>query len=79
MQDVIIQFWGVWGAIIVALGLYILRLETKHSKERKEWLSAIERLFDKSDEREKDVNDTIRETGNILTGLKTLFEVQLRK
>lgn len=79
MQDVFIQFWGVWGAIVVALAIYILRLEAKHTKERKEWLSTIEKLFDKSGDREKDVNETIRETGNILSGLKTLFEVQLRK
>lgn len=73
MNEVWAQY-GVLGLAVIGLGAYIVRIEQRHKKERDEWRITIEKQFDKLDERSEETNKTTRETGNILTGLKTLLE-----
>lgn len=78
MQNVLLQY-GLPGAVIVGLAGFVMYLIREHKKERKEWVAMLEKMVEKLDTREKETNFTIREVSNILTGLKTLFEVHLRK
>lgn len=74
----LLQQYGGYG-IAVALAAFVMYLLNEHKKERKEWLGALDKFFDRADEKEEEKNKIIRENTNILTGLKTLFEVHLRK
>lgn len=73
----LLQQYGGYG-IAVALAGFIMYILKEHKKERKEWLSAIDRFLDKADKRDDEMNDLVRENTNILSGLKTLFEVHIR-
>lgn len=82
------QAWeqfGLLGLIVIGLSGYILRMEVKHKKERdelreiqrkerEEFMSMMQRMFDRTDKREDENNKIHREHINILSGLKTLFE-----
>lgn len=54
------------------------KVELRHKTERSEWLEAINSLFEKHQAIQIETNRTITDTGNIITGLKTLFEVKLK-
>lgn len=64
--------------------------ETRHKVERQEWVESMRNLFNRQDttikeisfERnrvQKETNETIKETGNIIIGMQKLFEVHLKK
>lgn len=89
MEEVFLKY-GLLGAIVIALGIYILKLEERHRKERKEWMEnqwkeqeqsrkTQERQFDRMNEMSDNNTEAIKETGGILTGLKTLLENQNRR
>lgn len=66
--------WGVAGAIIIALATYVIRIETRHKSERKEWKDTIEKQFNRMDEMSDEGHKVTRENTSILQGLKTLLE-----
>lgn len=78
MEDELLKY-GLSGIALFAMGWFILYLMREHKKERAELISKIEKMFDKQDDRAKDTNTVIKENTNILSGLKTLFENNLRK
>lgn len=63
----IIDKYGLPGAVIAALGWFVLKLMKDHRSERKEWKEGSEKLNDET-------NRNIRENTNILSGLKALLE-----
>lgn len=71
MND-LIREWGAPGVIVVALSCYILLIEKRHREERKEWSESNNRLTNET-------NANLKENNNILSGLKALFEITLRK
>lgn len=73
----LLQQYGGYG-IAVALAAFITYLLKEHKKERREWIATLEKMMDKSDEREQETNKIIRENTGILSGLKALFEVHIR-
>lgn len=73
----LLQQYGGYG-IAVALAGFVMYLLREHKRERKEWLSSIEKFFDKVDEKEDKQNEITRDITNVLSGLKTLFEVHIR-
>lgn len=66
--------YGVLGLVVVALGSYVISIESRHRKERKELTDMNERMFDKMIENNDESNKVLRENTNILSGLKTLLE-----
>lgn len=78
MNDILVQY-GVLGVCVVGMSCFIMYLIKEHKKERAEWVSSMEKLFEKYDVREKSTNETIKENSNILTGLKTLFEIKIKQ
>lgn len=89
MQNIFLSY-GLTGAIILALGMYILKLEDRHKKERKEWSEKQEkenerdrdihqRQFTRMNEMSDQSNEVMRENTNILSGLKSLLENQNRR
>jgi hypothetical protein len=78
MQDFFLNY-GLTGAIILALGMYVLKLEDRHRKERKEWQEQQDKQFDRLNEISDSTNHAMRENTNILSGLKTLLENQNRR
>lgn len=70
--------YGVLGIVVVGLAGYILIIEQRHKKERKEWGEKDDQKFDRISEMSDDTNKVIRENSNILSGLKTLLENQRR-
>jgi hypothetical protein len=86
MDEVFLKY-GISGAAILCLGIYILKLEERHRKERKEEREArgkdqdenrklVEKMFDREDKRADESNRVTRENTNILAGLKSLLENQ---
>lgn len=73
MEEVLKQ-WGVAGAIIVALAAYIIRIEGRHARERKEWRETQSKQFDRLNDINDQNNKVLRENTNILSGLKSLLE-----
>ena len=63
--------YGILGIICAALGGYVLMIEKRHAKERKEWKETIERQFDEA-------NKTTRENTSVLSALKTIIETMRR-
>lgn len=59
--------YGILGAVVVALGAYVLRIEARHREERDEWRRAQDRQVDEQ-------NRNIKENTSILSALKTLLE-----
>lgn len=87
MTEVFAQY-GILGAVVICLAGYILRIEGRHKKERKEWLDehkrernewleSHQRQIDRANQVADDTNRTLRENTNILTGLKTLLESKI--
>jgi seryl-tRNA(Sec) selenium transferase len=73
----LLQQYGGYG-IAVALAAFITYLLKEHKKERREWISILEKIIEKNDAKEKETNNVIRENTGILSGLKALFEVHIR-
>lgn len=77
MQDIFLKY-GISGAVIVALSWYILRIEDRHRKERKEYADRMMEQEKRNQEVtgkmfDKMIESTDKNT-NILSGLKTLLE-----
>lgn len=77
MQDIFLKY-GITGAVIVALAWYILRIEDRHRKERKEYADRLMEQERKNQEItgkmfDKMIESTDKNT-NILSGLKTILE-----
>jgi hypothetical protein len=73
--------YGILGLVVVALGSYLLRIEARHNKEKKELreerdtlMKMHEKNFDRVSEMTNDGNKVMREFTNVLSGLKTLLE-----
>lgn len=88
MQEFLFKY-GLPGAALFALGWYIISLEERHRKERKEWREQQEKergedrklqekQFDRMNEQADITNENIRENTSILSSLKTLLENQKR-
>lgn len=73
MIELFLQY-GVLGGVVVGLAGYILRIEGRHKKERKEWMEMQERQFDRTNDMTDETHRVLRENTNILAGLKTLLE-----
>lgn len=73
MEKELLQY-GVLGVVVVAMGYYILKIESRHKKERKEWLDMQDKHFDRMSDMNDESNKVLRENTNILSGLKTLLE-----
>lgn len=73
-MDELVKNWGVAGIIVAALAGYIIRIESRHYKERKEWRETQGKQFNRLNEINDETNKVLRENTNILQGLKTLLE-----
>lgn len=78
MQQVLLQY-GILGVIVIGLSSYIITIETRHRKERKEWMEANNRLSDRSNSMADETNRVLRENTNILASLKALLENRIRR
>lgn len=89
MQEFLFKY-GLPGAVIFALGWYVLLLEERHRKERDEWRKTQEKesvenrqvqekQFDRINEMSNTSNQVTRENTSILSGLKTLLEHQNKR
>jgi hypothetical protein len=78
-MEKLLENYGILGIIVVALGIYILKIEARHKSERKEWRETIGKQFDRMNQQTDDNNKTTRENTNILQGLKTLLENKNRR
>lgn len=63
--------YGILGIICAALAAYVLHIEKRHSKERREWQDTINKQFDEA-------NKTTRENTSVLSSLKTIIESMRR-
>jgi hypothetical protein len=77
--------YGILGLVVVALGSYLLRIEARHTKEKKELreerdalMKMNEKNFDRIGEMTDDSNKVMREFTNVISGVKTLLENQRR-
>lgn len=75
MEMVFLQY-GILGVVVIGLSGYILKIEARHRKERKEWQETAANQFKRMNELSDQTNDIIREHTNILSGLKTLLEIR---
>lgn len=66
--------YGILGIVVVALATYIIRIENRHRRERKELAERDERHFNRVNQLTDESNKVTRENTNILQGLKTLLE-----
>lgn len=66
--------YGALGIMVALCVGYILRIETRHHKERKEWIQVQEDHFDRLNQLTDESNKVLREHTNILSGLKILLE-----
>lgn len=77
IQDVFLSY-GLTGAIILGLGMYILKIEDRHRKERREMWEQQQREAEANREVQQKQFDRMIESSdrntNILSGLKTLLE-----
>jgi hypothetical protein len=73
-MEELLKSYGLAGIVIVALAAYVLRIEKRHTKERKEWKESQDRQFDRVNEMTDESNKVLRENTNILSGLKSLLE-----
>lgn len=83
------QQFGISGVIIGALAAYIIRIEKRHAKERKEWMEIEERErkesrdmhkqhFDRLGQISDDSGKVLRENTSVIAALNKLIET-LRK
>lgn len=63
--------YGILGIICAALAAYVLMIEKRHTKERREWQDTINKQFDEA-------NKTTRENTSVLSALKTIIESMRR-
>lgn len=63
--------YGILGIICAALAAYVLMIEKRHARERKEWQETINKQFDEA-------NKTTRENTSVLSSLKTIIESMRR-
>lgn len=73
-MEELLKSYGLAGIVIVALAAYVLRIEKRHTKERKEWKESQDKQFDRVNEMTDESNKVLRENTNILSGLKSLLE-----
>lgn len=73
-MEELLKSYGLAGVIIVALAGYVIRIETRHKSERKEWKDTIDKQFNRMDEMSDEGHKAVRENTSILQGLKTLLE-----
>lgn len=66
--------YGILGIVVIGLSGYILKIESRHKKERKEWMESHQRQINRANEVADETNKVLRENTNILSGLKTLLE-----
>jgi len=71
MNDILSSHYGLPGIVIAAMATYVVMIERRHTKERKEWKETIERQFDEA-------NKTTRENTSVLSALKTIIETMRR-
>lgn len=69
--ETILKEFGLPGVVIGGLAWFVLYLMKQHRQERKEWKGSSEKLQD-------DTNKNMRESINVLSGLKTLIETLKR-
>lgn len=65
---------GILGLVVVGLSAYVLRIELRHKKERREWMEMQSEQFDRINELIDESNKVIREHTNVLSALKSLLE-----
>lgn len=73
MSDILLKY-GILGVVVLGLASYIIRIEMRHAKERKEWNEKDEKNFERVNKITDESNKVLRENTNILSGLKTLLE-----
>lgn len=73
-MDTLFLQYGLLGGVVLGLSAYILRIEARHKKERKEWQDIQMDQFNRINDLTDETNKVIREHTNILSGLKTLLE-----
>lgn len=73
MTDVALQY-GFIGLAVVGLAAYIVKIESRHKKERDEWRKMIEKQNERTDKMTDENNKVIREHTNLLSGLKAILE-----
>lgn len=89
MEDVFIKY-GLPGAVIAGLSIFVVKLIDWHRKDRQEWqeqakrdreeaMKVQEKQFDRLSELTDESNKVTRENTNILNGLKSLLENQNRR
>jgi len=89
MEEIFLKY-GITGAVILCLGIYIVRIEERHRKERREERESREKeesenrkvqekQFDRISDLTDESNRVTRENTNILAGLKSLLENQNRR
>lgn len=78
-MEELLKSYGLAGVIIVALAGYVIRIEARHGKERKEWRETVEKQFNRMDEMSDEGHKAVRENTSILQGLKTLLENRNRR
>lgn len=78
MNDTLITY-GPLGIAVLALAWYVIHKEKREDIREEKWMKMIEKLFSESREDKKSTDNVISRTGDILTGMKTLFEVHIRK
>lgn len=84
MNDLLQQYGG-YGIAVVLAG-YIMYLHREHKRERqegknerKELVETIGELWDKAEERQQHTTEAINNNTSILSSLKTLFEMEVRR
>lgn len=75
MEAAFLQY-GVLGLVVLGLSAYVLRIETRHKKERREWMEMQSEQFDRMNDLTDESNKVIREHTNVLSGIKSLLEVR---
>lgn len=70
--------YGALGAIVVAMFWYILFLHKERKAERAEYNAMIQKQFDKANTNDEKAVEATKEFSNILTGLKTLIELDIK-
>lgn len=89
MEDVFIKY-GLPGAVIAALALFVAKLIEWHRKDRQAWeeqtkkqrqemMELFEKLFNRQADLTDESNRVTRDNTSILAGLKSLLENQLRR
>lgn len=73
MEKELLQY-GVLGIVVIGMAYYILKIEARHKRERKELMDINAKQFDRVSDMNDESNKVLRENTNILSGLKALLE-----